>query len=81
MVRCLALFALLATTPVLAEDGSAPPQGVSTRAEVTVTILRAEEIGPVVRAERMGDSPFPAPNAPDRQYQHLPSDQIRIDFY
>ena len=81
MVRWLALFALLIAAPALAEDASVPPRlgyaPVSARAEVTVTILRGEEIRPLARRDGAGQAVAPT----DRQYQHLPSDQIRIDFY
>jgi hypothetical protein len=81
MVRCLALFALLVTTPAFAEDGPTQPTPVSARAVVTVTIVRGEEIGPVSRLQTKADTLHPAAPVPDRQYQRLPDDQIRIDFY
>ena len=81
MVRCFALFALLVAAPAMAEETPAPPRGASARAEVTVTILRGEEIGPLALRDGAGEVLTVSAPPSDRQFHRLPTDQIRIDFY
>ncbi len=78
MVRYLALFALIFAGSAIAQDDvaepSKPPHGASARAEVTVTIMRGEEL----RLSEWQDTRIPPS---DRQEHRLNTDQIRIDFY
>ncbi len=81
MVSRLALLPmLLMVTPLCAEDQPKPSPAASARAEVSVTILRGEEIRPLPRVTRTQSDTIPPP-PPDRQYATIAKDQIRIDFY